>query len=325
MNSYSCKLLNTSLSFFSDRVNLCCSGVPGPGYEMKDGIFDIDNFIEFKNKCVENFKNGIVSDNCRNCYEIRPYDESAVFDKLHKIIFNHFTHCNCACIYCARKASYNTDFTDVVSKSKYYDVLPIIEKLYQKDLISETDLTLDFQGGDIGVLKEFRGLLNLFSKHNVARYQFTTNNIVYFDEIEELMKRGLAKIITSVDAGTKETYKKIKRVDKFDTCIANMKKYIENTGSKNIVTSKFILLEGINDNADEISKFISIMSDIGVDTLVLDMDYRFIMSNNENKRYVVPKHFYDLYSLFEEKCKENNIFMYNYPYTKTILDKGYFE
>ena len=81
MNSYSCKLLNTSLSFFSDRVNLCCSGVPGPGYEMKDDIFDIDNFIEFKNKCVENFKNGIVSDNCRNCYEIRPYDESAVFDK----------------------------------------------------------------------------------------------------------------------------------------------------------------------------------------------------------------------------------------------------
>lgn len=324
MDSFSCKALNNEISFFPDRINLCCSGVPGPGYAIKNGSFDIDDFVKFKEKTVIDFKNGAVSNECRNCHQIEKYNEDFQFDKFSKIIFNHFTHCNSACIYCARKNVFNTNYTNTDSYSKYYNVYPIIEKLYQKNLISETELALDFQGGDIGVLKEFKDLLNLFSKHNVTNYTFTTNNIVYFEEIERLMQRGIVRIVTSVDAGTRETYLKIKNVDKFDVCIDNMKKYIQK-GGVGYITGKYILLEGINDNSEELTKFISIMSDIGVKTLVLDMDYRYIMKNDLNKKFVVPKHFYDLYSLFEAKCKENNVYMYNYPYTKTILDKGFYE
>ena len=65
---------------------------------------------------------------------------------------------------------------------------------------------------------------------------------------------------TSLDAGTRETFKKIKQVDSFERVLENLRKYpLKNTN----FLLKYIFLEGVNDNEADIDGFYEIAKDIG--------------------------------------------------------------
>ena len=52
-----------------------------------------------------------------------------------------------------------------------------------------------------------------------------TNSIRYHKTIEELLQKKLIKIVTSVDAGTREKFKEVRGRDKFDELFNNLRKY----------------------------------------------------------------------------------------------------
>jgi molybdenum cofactor biosynthesis enzyme MoaA len=81
----------------------------------------------------------------------------------------------------------------------------------------------------------------------------------------DLLKDGLTQIITDLSAGTAETFKKIKGVDCFDKVLGNLGQYASSGGN---VSVKYILFKGINDNIEEIEKFIDIAVRLKVSVLL---------------------------------------------------------
>ena len=67
-------------------------------------------------------------------------------------------------------------------------------------------------------------------------------------------------LLTSLDAGTRETFKAIKRVDRFDRVVENLKKY---PTDKTRLMLKYIFLEGVNDNEADIDGYYEIVKDTG--------------------------------------------------------------
>ena len=75
------------------------------------------------------------------------------------------------------------------------------------------------------MLKEFSALVELFIKNNVKNFTFYTNGIRFMPEIVEASKKSDVMIVTSVDAGTRETFKRLKILDKFDSVVENLRQY----------------------------------------------------------------------------------------------------
>ena len=199
-----------------------------------------------------------------------------------------------------------------------FDVLNFINELYDNDLIDTKKLYIDFQGGNISCLKNYDEIINTFLNRGVGTIYIPTNNIVYMPVIENLLKIKKGEICTAIDSGSRETYLKIKQVDKFDKSVENIKKYIESAGNDSIII-KYIIVNGYNDNIDEFRKFIDLMIDLKIKVIVVDSDYRDII----DRSFTIPKHYYDIVEYAKDACKKNNIDLGIPPYTKSVLEKGY--
>ncbi len=318
-HSYMCPLLNTNLHFASrDTLEPCCSANIGPSLvsnlSKKESIKE---FINRKKKIINLLKKGRIPKNCQNCVHLTDYKPTDNF-KIDKITLNHYTQCNCACIYCTQGNRSLEKIKEDENKPVLYDVLKFINELYDNDLIDKEKLYIDFQGGNISCLKNHEEIINTFLKRGVGTIYIPTNNIIYMPVIEKLLKLKKGEMCTALDSGTKETYFKIKQVDKFDKSVENIRRYIESAGNDSIII-KYILVEGFNDNIDEFGKFINLMIELNVKIIVLDIDYRDII----DKAYTIPKHYYEIVKYAKEVCKKNSIILGIPPYTTKVLEKGY--
>ena len=330
MSGYSCKYLNEQITFYPDNISTCCSGFASPRlYEIEDGKrIDFDELVKTKYAVVEDFKNGQINNSilkeylklsCEECPHLCEYDEKAEYKQFKRVLINHFTGCNCACTYCVR----DTYLTQEEKQSKpKYELLPIIEEMYRKNLISKEQLEVEFQGGDIGCLKEFGKLVNLFAKKSKSTFRFFTNNIVYYKEIQNLLRENRAEIVVSLDCGTRETYKKIKRVDKFENVVNNLRKYNENATGGNVIV-KYIFLRNINDNETEITKFIELMKSIGVKTVSIELDYNECMElvPGRNIGYNFPENYGHLIEYFHNTAQNCGINCGMGGYSKLMAEK----
>ncbi len=308
-----CEKFNNTLTFFPNHIRGCCVMENlGPIYFHANEIKNI-NCKDLLNKKKEFFKN-IENGNppCSNCYYLKEKNEEENFSEQFNLIYlNNWVHCNCGCFYCGRMIYSRGKITEKAKKSDYYDVLPIIKELYKNNLINRDELRVVFHGGDLSVLKEFKPLVELFMKNGVKKIDFSSNNIIYQPIIEKMLKSNKASLSMSLDCGCREIYKRIKRVDKFNDVIKNLKKYVKATKSKNPdILVKYILLKGINDNEEEIRKFINLMVEIGITKVSLNLEHKFAAQIYENK-ILLPDTYKKLIELFYELCKENNLYFDN--------------
>lgn len=185
-------------------------------------------------------------------------------------------------------------------------------------MIDKEKLYIDFQGGNISCLKNHEEIINTFLTRGVGTIYIPTNNIVYMPIIEELLKCKKGELCTALDSGCRETYLKIKQVDKFDKSIENIKRYIASAGNDSIII-KYIIVNGYNDNIEEFKMFLNKMIELNVKIIVLDIDYRDIIDG----AFKIPQNYYDILDYAKETCKINNIDLGIPPYTKQVFDRGY--
>ncbi|MBQ2645535.1 radical SAM protein [bacterium] len=338
-----CDFLWSGINFHPNRFSCCCTPYKGifvEGNNIKDYLYDF--FLSFEKKrteAIEKMKKSIPIKDCIGCVHLKKYDMDSdetpdyIINNYNKnlinhIQINHFKHCDCGCIYCNQPLYKKTIYS---KQSEYYDLLPLIKKLYDKKMVNINHLEVEFQGGSISVLDEFPNIVDFILENGVKSIQYFTNGLVYLPEIEKAIKRTNCLIICSIDSSTPETFLKIKRVNKFYDVINNVKKYqsiidIYNSESHNsTITLKFILVDGVNDNLKELEGFIKIAENLKVFSCHLDLDYRMIMKDTQSIRYDIPKHYKDLYDFFMTKTREVGIIPWMPEYTKQILDKGYFD
>ena len=322
--SYSCPSLNNHLHFSSrNALEPCCSANIGPFLvsDLSDKE-SIREYIKEKNKYIKLFKAGKLPKGCIDCVHLKPYNEITDF-RINKIILNHYTQCDCACIYCSQGNTTIEKIKEDANRLPSYDILNFINELYDMDVIDRENLYVDFQGGNISCLKNYQEIVQIFLDRGVGTIYFPTNNIVYMPIIEKLlvMKKGI--FCTALDAGCRETYLKIKQVDKFDKSINNLKRYIASVCNEPIIIDniivKYIMVNGYNDNLEEFSKFLYLMKEIKVKTIVVDINYLDIIRHT----FTIPKHYYDIVNFAKEFCNSNNMYFGIPPYTEKVLKQGY--
>ena len=101
-----------------------------------------------------------------------------------------------------------------------------------------------------------------------------------------------------------------------------MKKYKQACPNAYIFV-KYITVKGINDNVDEVNKFLDLMFEIGIPTVSFEIDYRDIMMN-PNKRFEIPSHYYELLDIFKQRCENNNVQLTLFTHTENVMKQGWF-
>ncbi len=319
---YFCENLNNNLTCSPEGIRACCAGnTDTPLYfdtQQMNKKFDLSNLLEKK----KSFLNNIETSACKDCFYLRPLQDSDVFTAKYKNLdISHWIQCNCDCIYCTRMDFFKNEKTFRAKRSSYYDMLPLLKNLYKYDLIDRENLTVLFHGGDIAVLKEFPPLIKELYKNGFQSAFILTNNILYQPLIEKLLKDNKGGMTTSLDSGSKETYFKIKRVDKFDSCISNLKKYVSKSENPKIKV-KYIIVDNINDNIEEIEKFLKLMSSIGIYYVEFMIDNRYIYQP-EIKQGSLPEHYLHLLHFFKEKCQELNLDFFIENITQDAINKSF--
>lgn len=320
--SYYCEKLEKTLHFLPDGVKFCCSCAEGAGLKIHDfSKFNIDLVVKSRQEFISRLKSGIIPHQCKGCVE---YKEKTFSDKIHSllnsnqkrlvshIIIDHYKQCDCNCIYCSQKKL----FSDAVQK---YQILPVIKKLYETDMIDKENLKVEFQGGNVSVLNEFNDLMNEFKSNKCNNFIILSNFIKYIPQIENLDWHSI--LCVSLDSGCRETFQKIKNVDAFNEVINNLKEL--RPKSQITYQLKYILLKGINDNREEMSKFLTLAKEIDSKaTIILEFDYNDTIMAHEGSKFEVPKHYYELFEFAKEYSNAYGLKFFMLPFTKMVLDKG---
>ncbi len=324
---YYCKRLNETLNFDALKVFYCCATRTGPSIDIPkpDKIKDI---ITKRKSLIKMLDRGIIPQECEGCFDLKEQtnpkpliiSQFSNVPKAGMIIVKHFKQCDCSCIYCCEQYLSKRKIVLKSKKSDYYDLLPIIKELYKHNMIDKENTDVHFQGGNVSVLDEFEDLVNIFMENGVKRVEIATNGIKYLPIIEQICTKTFVDINISIDAGTRETYKKIKTVDKFNELIENLKKYAK---LPLLLRLKYILVRGINDTKEEIENYINLMKEIGIKNseLMIDQCDNEFLSSGE---FRIPQYYYELFDFYKKKCKENNIEPHIWEYIEEILAKGEF-
>jgi len=170
------------------------------------------------------------------------------------------TKCNANCFYCNQNEIIREKSNQVLSN---YDVHRIGASIYED--IQEICLA----DGEPSILPDIDKLFELIDKKGWAVW-YNTNGIVYSQKNADILAKNTGSFVAcALDSGTRETYKKIKRVDKFDIVVNNMKKYTE-SGCR--VFLKYILIPTVNDNLNDINRFINIVKEVKAEHVTLSQN-----------------------------------------------------
>ena len=298
---YSCNIIENGFDAQVYCLNLCCR-VGNTKNTTKlsfiknfDGKnIDFDLIKDIRNKIKESHKKGKFIAQCKGCVylEKKDWDNET---KISTININNWIKCNAKCIYCDRKE---------YEETKSYDIYPIIKYLIENnELKNPADITI--AGGEPTITKDFDNTIKLLLKHEIKTVRVLTNAIKYNKYIEEGLKKDLINIMVSTDSGRKETYKKIKLVDKHNEVWKNIKNYAKHQKIDSLVKTKYIILPEINNNKEELNEFIKRNIEAGVKHACIDLEINFFLKYENDKKCM--KEIYDLFLYTKDLGLRNGI------------------
>ena len=316
-----CKFIRNGLNFTRTGVRFC--NKLSAYHEDNIVSYSKDfykNFIEIKRQIIEDCKNNKVPDYCKDCF----YLENKEWDiedeaKITEVELFHWNQCNCACVYCGNRSETHLKITSKKCKSEFVDLYKTLKSFIKEGHFAKK-VNVSFVGGEPTVLKEFNDILKLFMKQKYKMH-ILTNGIIYEKLFPKFIKSGEENYITiSLDCGTSEMFKKIKGVDKFNEVTNNIKKYIKNSGEKyKHLIIKYILIEGLNDNEQEIINWLNLCKSLGVGTLHPTIE--FCHSVNDPDKKGPSEHICEMYEFMKTKIKEYGFNLNTYDFVEEMVKK----
>ncbi len=289
---YGCPLLQRALIFQHNRIQNCCenmifSSVPYADYNAGDNANEIYvmkkkahdeirkmDFIEGRldnetslfemrgdqwaynpKKKTENASVG-ASLHCLHCETPEKWwwpKDSFVIDYI-QVTANSDSFCNFKCSYCCEgMQEYMPESEDDVA-DRIVEVIKEVKESKGKLRMADS-VRFAIASGEPAL---YRGLEKVISETPDAYFEILTNASVYSEVIQNLISNNHGEILVSLDAGTEETFAKVKGLNMFAKVKENIKKY-QQYGK---VLLKYIILPEINDNIDDVDGFLAICKDI---------------------------------------------------------------
>lgn len=325
MQQINCPYVLNGIHFCHDHVKACSTNVMGPvlfdnykGEEINWEIL-IKNRIEIKKR----LKNNDIPEFCNNCFELDNLHENMQTNEytgIDKVYISHWLHCNCDCIYCVRNEYDNNKFDKKIKKSPYYDLMPILKQMVEKEILSPHS-TIFITGGEPTMLKELDEILEFLLPYVIHPITIFTSGIKYNESIAKGLAQNKLEIITSIDSGTRETYEKIKRVPCFNEFKETLQRYINVSSlAREKIILKYILIKDINDNVEEIEKWLLLAKELNVKNIRLDIDFRNRALDNESS---IPPHYYSIYNHVKNRVRELELNIIFSEQINKCLEKGY--
>lgn len=302
----SCKWISSGIVFNQNDLGHCCYAAPGGGRppitndkSYNGELLNFDSIFEKKDKIQQLQANGETYPPCEGCefLEEKNWENNK---KIKNIVIQQSPVCNCKCTYCfteQNKEYYNT--------WKPYNVLPVIKDMIEKGIL-EKGAYVNIAGGEPTILKEFEELCELLLAHNCFLDVFSSG-IKFSPVIEKGIQSGKINVTVSIDSGCSETYKTIKQIDAFDKVVENLTRYAKNQYlHRNRLRTKYIILPGVNDNIEEVSKWLHLNASMGVKEIMLDIEEVWFKNNRNN----IPQSYFEIVEFVKSVANELNLTYY---------------
>lgn len=268
----SCRWLEGGIYFSFGDLYVCCirhssnKGCPQI-CDFHGGPLPLEKIRETKRDLKE--KNQLDVDTpCKGCGHLEKRRWKKKVYPLDLIGIGNFTVCNLACSYCYTSQLDSQHIADL--RKPTYEILPLVESLIERGLLAP-DSNVLWGGGEPTLLGEFEPVMGLMLGHG-AKAEINTNGTILSDAI----KRGFASgqieaLVCSVDAGMRETFLDMKKVDLFDTVWENLKQYVRMDRDK-VITAKYVFVKQ-NTSEKDIVGFVEHCSRCGIGKIAIDVDY----------------------------------------------------
>lgn len=318
-----CKFIQNGINLHFFGIRFCNKLSIGPILidRINNSKIDLGSIKKKRREIIENCKNNILPESCENCEWIEDKEWDSI-DEIAEVEISNWTHCNCSCIYCSNIEFTKGFYSNKIRPSEYFDAYPILKNLANKKLINHKT-NFCFVGGEPTVLKEFPKIVDLLMKIKANHFSILTSGILYSKAIEKALKYFNLVVCVSIDAGTRETYQKLKRMDKFDEVVKNLKKYkksAKNTDDK--LELKYIIIDGINDNEKEIKKWLDLTSELGIKRASVSIE--FCHSARKKAGSPIPQKYYDLNAFAIEYGTNLGLQVYPFSFFEMLMQRGHY-
>lgn len=321
---YRCKFLSHGLFFEYDHLRHCHLSVHAPEYKKQNRIIDYkgpetkinwQKIYSTKKQLISEMREGNFPVYCKGCSWIEEFENEEDFksdydEYLDMLWICHFNHCNCNCIYCCDYENIKNGTT-----TKGYNILPALEEILQDNIFKakDTNSHISFGLGEPTILHNFEQIIELFEKHGLERFAVYTNGIKFSNIVAKLLANPdiEMKVVISLDSGTRDVYKKIKKVDCFDKVCKNIKEYMKaaKKASPRDFQVKYIIIPGVNDNKEEIDKWFDFcVNKAGVESLSADIEEEWFIAHRDN----IPTELIELCKYIKEKTLEKGLDFFYY-------------
>lgn len=299
----SCPWLEHGIIFdHAGIIRVCCEqSHEGKGRYILDSEFnglwlDIDKINNKKKKQKNLVRQGIVPEACKGCFFLKEdyWDDKNYFSN---VLLTHWSKCNAECIYCPAIRDNN------LSDDKHYNIIPILQQLFDKKLITEKT-HFSIAGGEATIYPEFDKLLYFLVDSGITNININSSGIRYSASIADVISKNLAEIVISIDCSSPVIYQKIKGVDRFNTVVNNIKRYLEaeQINEKRVIV-KFIMLKGINDSIKDVLDWFLLCKNLGIKKIALDIDIAWYNEIGNN----IPEYITEIIKFAKYITKLNNV------------------
>jgi pyruvate-formate lyase-activating enzyme len=247
----SCWSLENHMVQTTSKLKYCCVGFganlsPEINMQGSAGEESIRNFFSVRDKIIEELNMPTtprMPNPCLGCCNVKE-DLWNSSRRIRLLTFQPRSICNFKCSYCSWQFEKIDDsFIPEVKNS-----LTFLRFMKERSII-DTDTTIQYSGGEISIHPLESEILTELQNHKCV---ILTNASMYSEKVGEILTKGRSKLYPSIDAGTRDTFAKIKGVDAFDKVRENLTRY----AADGLVHLKYIILPGVNDNQEDIDGFV---------------------------------------------------------------------
>ncbi len=267
--SWSCYDLHHSIFFAPDEIRTCCKRffydgkMKGDVVLLKGEDINLESILN-KKKEIHIEINRNEFEECKGCpfLEFKDWGEISL-EKVEYISLEYHSVCNMKCSYCS-------DLYNGGEKATY-DYKSLLDNIFKNNLYQLK--TIAWGGGEPTLDKNFDNLLKKIVNNSPnAVIRIFTNATKFSEKLAQLLKTKRVYVITSIDAGTQETFKSVRKNSSFDKVFENLKKYAS-VSPENIII-KYIILEN-NSSLEELKSFVEKVKEYELENCNFQISFNF--------------------------------------------------
>ena len=305
MRYKSCDLIEHGIDFAQDGITFCCRKTDGNGcfhYFMKDyngGELNLREFFKLKRAYRDKMLSGEGIPQCNGCEFLveKDYDDC---DYISILNFNEGNKCNLGCVYCAKTLGQTCE-------NEEYNVYPLIKELAREGYLRDGGYTT-FASGEPTLSPDFEKLLQTLIDEGMTDIRVLTNGVIYSEAISYGLRMKTVSIDISVDSGSAELFRWIKGKDLYYEVWDNIEKYVKAQYSPELVRVKYIIIPEINDDKEEIIKFLDEAVYRKVKNVAFDIEMNWFDENKD----CIPESIKDLVKFTKEEAERFKTVMTSY-------------